>query len=92
MRLHVFGYSLLIIEWMKYHIPPRNAYLRPISEELIIIVFKFWEISFQPVFRERNAIGDHLSKDGILLGDGEWKKLECQNDTIMEDDPGPISV
>ena len=73
MRLYVFGDSLLIIDWMKYHIPPRNVYLRPISEELIIIVFKFWEISFQPVSRERNPIADHLSKDGILLGDGEWK-------------------
>ena len=39
-----------------------------------------------------NRIADHLSKDGILLGDGEWKKWEFQNDTIMEDDPGPISV
>ena len=39
-----------------------------------------------------NQIVDHLSKDGILLGDGEWKKLECQNDTIMEDDLGPTSV
>ena len=39
-----------------------------------------------------NQIVEHLSKDGILLGDGEWKKWECQNDTIMEDDPGLISV
>ena len=91
MRLHVFGDSLLIIDWMKYHIPPRNVYLRPISEELIIIVFNIWEISFQPIFKERNPIVDHLSKDGILLGDGEWKKWECQNDTVMEDDPGPSS-
>ena len=37
-----------------------------------------------------NQIADHLSKDGILLGDGEWKKWKFQNDTIMEDDPGPI--
>ena len=78
---------------MKYHIPSRNIYLRTISEELIIInVFKFWEISFQHVFREMNQITDNLSKDGILLGDGEWKKWECQNDTIMEDDPSPISI
>ena len=77
---------------MKYHIPLRNIYLRPISEELIIIVFKFWEISFQHVFREMNQTVDHLSKDGILLGDGEWKKWECQNDTIMEDDPSPMFV
>ena len=93
MRLKFFGDSLLIINWMKYHIPPRNIYLRTISEELIIInVFKFWEISFQHVFREMNQIADHLSKDGIFLGDGEWKKWVCQNDTIMEDDPGPIFV
>ena len=92
MRLQVFGDSLLIINWMKYHIPLTNIYLRPISEELIIIVFKFWEISFQHVLREMNQIVDHLSKDGVLLGDGEWKKWEFQNDTIMEDDPGPISV
>ena len=60
-----------------------NIYLRTISEELIIInVFKFWEISFQHVFREMNQIEDNLSKDGILLGDGEWKKWEFQNDTI----------
>ena len=39
-----------------------------------------------------NQIADHLSKDGILLGDGEWKKWKFQNDTIMEDDPDPIST
>ena len=39
-----------------------------------------------------NQIADHLSKDGILLGDGEWKKWKFQNDTIIEDDPGPIST
>ena len=92
MRLQVFGYSLLIINWMKYHIPLRNIYLGTISKKLIIIVFKFSEKSFQHVFKEMNQIANHLSKDGILLGDGEWKKWECQNDTIMEDDPNPISV
>ena len=39
-----------------------------------------------------NQIVDNFSKDGILLGDGEWKKWEWQNDTIMEDDPGPTSA
>ena len=78
---------------MKYHIPLRKIYLRTISEELIIInVFKFWEISFQHVFREMNEIANNLSKVGILMGDGEWKKWECQNDTIMENDPGSIFV
>ena len=77
---------------MKYHIPLRNIYLRPIFEELIIIVFKFWEISFQHVFRQMNQIADHLSKDGILLGDGEWEKWKFQKETIMEDDLGPISA
>ena len=42
-------------------------------------------------FGEMNQIADHLSKDGILLGDGEWKKRELQIDTIMDDDPSPIS-
>ena len=72
--------------------PLKNINLRPISEVLIIIVFKFWEISFQHVFREMNQIADNLSKDGILLGNGEWKKWKFQNDTIIEDDLGPISV
>ena len=39
-----------------------------------------------------NQMAEHLSKDGILLGDGDWKKWKFQNDTIMEDDPGPISA
>ena len=39
-----------------------------------------------------NQIAEHLSKDGTLLGDGELKKCKFQNDTIMEDDPGPISA
>ena len=37
-----------------------------------------------------NQIAYHLLKDVILMGDGKWKKWKFQNDTIMEDDPGPI--
>ena len=39
-----------------------------------------------------NQIVDHLSKDGILLGNGELRKWKFQNDTNIEDDLGPISA
>lgn len=34
-KLQVFGYSILVIDWMKYRRAARNIHLRPIYEEIL---------------------------------------------------------
>ena len=47
--------------------------------------------AFSHVFKEMNHIADKLSKLGLQFGDEIWQKWECDNDTILEDDPKPFN-
>ena len=72
-NLHIFGDSLLVIEWMEKGKNVHNIFLWPLYDELMVIALSFQEICFQHLYRERNGVADTLSKESIQLTPSTWK-------------------
>ena len=71
-HLQVFGYSFIIINWMK---EIQNCYimwLDHILDEALELKQRFDRISFSHVFKERNGLVDRISKEETQLPLGSW--------------------
>ena len=66
-KLHIFGDSLLIIEWMENEKNVHNISLWPLYDELMVLELSFQEMCFQHLYRERNGFADTLSKESLQL-------------------------
>ena len=75
-KLQVMGDSQLVIDWFKHRISPRNIYLRPLYEEVKLLVGTFQQVIFYHIYKERNSGVDILSKDGLHIGFGLWHRWE----------------
>jgi ribonuclease HI len=80
--LHIFGDSLLVINWIQKTQRCQNILLAPLIEEIFRILNDFNNYSIQNVYRERNREADALSKQGLQIAMGHWKCVEYQNDSI----------
>jgi hypothetical protein len=60
--LHIFGDSMIAINWVNKSQCCHNIRLLPILEEIFITMGSFDGYSVRHVFRERNMVVDLLSK------------------------------
>ena len=66
-KLQVMGDYHIVMDWLKYRHPPRNIYLKPLYDEVILILNSLNHVSFQHIYKERNMVVDNLSKEGKYL-------------------------
>lgn len=64
-RIEVFGDSLLIINQMNRKWECRHKGLRPIFDDLSVMILSFGSITFNHVPREKNAIADSLANEAM---------------------------
>ena len=82
--LKIFGDSQLVVKWVQNHAKCQNIMLRPILEEVKIILNTFDDFEIHLVYKERNEEVDQLSKEGLNLAPGQWMIREEDNDTFFE--------
>ena len=70
--VHVFGDSLLIINWVNRVQRCHISCLVPIFEEVMRIITTFDSISFSHIYREHNQLVDRISKEASQLDYGRW--------------------
>jgi hypothetical protein len=75
-RIHIFGDSSLVINWMARTSLLQNVGLRPLGDNLKEISSSFDFISYTHVFREHNTVADTLSKEGQFLSEGHMTLIE----------------
>ena len=75
-KLHIFGDSQLVINWVsgKYRI--QNAQLAQILMEVHRLVDMFDSVVFMHIYRELNTLADVLAKDGGNVMSGSWQISE----------------
>ena len=75
-KLHIFGDSQLVINWVsgKYRI--QNVQLAQILMEVNRLVDMFDSVVFMHIYRERNTLVDVLAKDGFSVMSGSWQISE----------------
>lgn len=62
-RIQIFGYSMVIINWINQTQQCHNIYLNPILDEAAQLKTTFNQISFTHIFREQNKEADKCSKE-----------------------------
>ena len=72
-KINIMGDSLLIINWANKHSECHTLRLRPILEEIHLLVTRFDHISFSHVYREQNELADKVSKEAMGLHLGVWQ-------------------
>ena len=82
--LQIFGDSQLVVRWVQNHARCQNIMLRPILEEVKIILNTFDDFEIHLVYKERNEEVDQLSKEGLSLAPGQWMIREEDNGTFFE--------
>ena len=65
--LHVFGYSLVTINWANYVDGISTLDLEHWCDRISEVNDSFLSLDFQHVYREHNTIVDFLSKDALNL-------------------------
>ena len=71
-KLHIFGDSLLVIEWVEKEKNVHNNFLWQLYDELMVLALYFEEMSFQHLYREMNGIANTLSKEILQLTPSNW--------------------
>ena len=74
----------MVIEWSKKKATPKNSNLEPIYVEVNIIACMLLDITFHHIYREKNMSTETLSKQGLQLVEGTWKKWEGLYENIKE--------
>jgi len=72
-RINIMGDSRIIINWANKSSECHTVRLRPILEEILLLVTRFDHISFSHVFREHNTQADQISKEALGLNLGVWQ-------------------
>jgi ribonuclease HI len=80
--IQLFGDSLNVINWVQKTQHCHNILLQPILRETHNLLDTFDHFSIQHVYRNRNAIADSLSKEGLNLNFGQWHFTETDGDTV----------
>jgi hypothetical protein len=81
--LHVFGDSILVIQWMQDQTHILNLGLMPIAQQMKEIVTLFQEISFIHIYKEHNNLVNSLSKEALLLPPKYDYLDEFNDDTLI---------
>ena len=67
-KMHIYGNSFLVVNWMKGEFGLSNYMLQPLFDESThIITYIFDFLCFQHVYRKRNLLENSLSKEGLSL-------------------------
>ena len=72
-NLQIFGDSLIIINWVNKVQHCRTLALTTLYEEVNKLWTNFDHISCRHVYRERNALADRLSKEGVKMALKTWR-------------------
>ena len=83
-KLQIFGYSVIIINWLNKVQHCRNIALITLYEEVNKLWTKFDYISCRHVYMERNSDVDHLSKEGVKMEHETWKFFENREGEVYE--------
>ena len=71
-RIHIFGDSLLMINWINKVQKCQNVFLLVLIEEIMQHLEGFDTNTCLHVYRERNTEADQLSKKGLNTLHGQW--------------------
>ena len=82
--------SHLVIDWMRLKKSPRNIWLKPSYEELIVIVWTQSIRLHSSHNREWNQLVDQLSKDGFQLGPHLWHLWVSNKEGQAKINPRPF--
>ena len=83
-HLHIFGDSLIIINWVNKVQQCRTFALNTLFEEVNRLWTSFDHISCHHVYREWNTVADRLSKAGVVMDFGTWKFFEHKDVEVYE--------
>ena len=77
-HIHIFGDSMLVINWISGKFRVHNVQLAQFLQEVIRLVDFFDEVVFKHVFREINTCADQLANEGGKVQSGYWFIYEYQ--------------
>ena len=83
-NLHIFGDSLIIINWVNKVQQCRTLALNTLYEEVNRLWTTFDHISCRHVYKERNAVADRLSKVGVEMEFDTWNFFEHKDGEVYE--------
>ena len=83
-NIHIFGDSLIIINWVNKVQHFQILDLLTLYEEVLRLWTSFDHITCHHVYKEWNAIADRLSKDGIGMDFGTWKFFVHKDGEVYE--------
>jgi len=72
-RINIMGDSRIIISWANKSAACHIMRLRPILDEILLLVSRFDNITFTHIYREQNTQADLLSKEAVGLLYGVWQ-------------------
>ena len=91
-KLHIFGYSLLVIEWIEKGKNVHNIFLWPLYDELMVIALSFQDMCFQHIYREMNGVEDPLSNESLQLTPSNWKTWHQVVEIMIDFDLCPMAL
>ena len=88
-NLHIFGDSLVVINWAKEVSSLYIVSLEAWCNNIRRLIASFSSVDFKHVYREHNEREDSLSKEGILLALGhltltEFSEVEVYGDSALQ--------
>ena len=83
-KIHIFGDSLVILNWINKIQRCMNISLSALYEEANRLLSNFDVITCKHVYRERNEEAYRLSKAGLNLELGTWKILETKDAEVYD--------
>ena len=81
--LQVLHDSKLVIEWANPNHNIGNLHLKPFMNQIVEVKYNFHYISFTYLYREFNTNIENLSKDALLLQEGNFTKQVFIGDTVL---------
>jgi ribonuclease HI len=79
-QIQIFGDSMNVINWTRKHQTCHNIFLCPILEEIFSLLDTFDTVVISHVYRDMNLVADSLSKEGLLLSQGQWHITETKGE------------
>jgi hypothetical protein len=86
--LHVKGYSMIVIDWLRDKGHLQVISLESWKERLVDLIKLFQHISFDHVYREDNLEADNLSKQALHKQPGKIFYFQC----VEEHEGPPLSI
>lgn len=79
--LHVFGDSMLAINWENGTQRCHNLRLLPLVDDIFQILHHFDFVTIAHVYRDENQVADQLSKEALQLQSGQ-AHIACFSDVV----------